>query len=806
MNLNERQLMDFELVTSSEEIEQELNLIIYYTINGKMIVHLGEKASELSEKDFIIINPFHNHSVEMNQTSLAIRFMVNLGILSQYYDMNDMEFQGNSVGETAGPYVKLSGLLEKCIAFYYGKGLKDGRILLKLNSLYYEIAELLVSSFLVVRVRKLEKNSEDYDKILIQNIARYVRMNFQSALTLEDLADHFYLSTAYISRYFKKNMGINFSKYLTELRLEEAVRELESTQKSLTRIIMDCGFPNQASFLKVFKEKYHMSPKIYRSSLRQKKESQSMEVAQPNQAEFKLMDYLEKSEGLLADDYDEIEQLEANTGAYTILNKSWNKLINIGGVSLFLQKEIQDHTVYLCKTLGYEYVRVWDLYEESMHIHVGDKNRKYNFSRLDICFDFFTENHIKPYIELGFKPYVLVNDYSDFTFNEEREIPFERPEEFGIFVKNIIMHFINRYSLKEVSTWFFELWCDYRWFPDGNASIYIEYFEQAYQAIKELSPLTKVGGDYDRTYDGIVDFEALIRRWSTRNIQPDFISIYCYPSIARDTLKKEFDMIQTMREYDFRSFISEKKTIVMRYGMLMPLYSSEMNFTVINSNVLNDSRFKGAFLMKVLMDAYDAVDMIGYWFGTDLFVENYDAPMLLNGRCGLITHQKIRKPAYWAIHMMNRLENYLLAKSENAMVTMNEFDSYVITCHNYKELDIQYYVQKEREVTIESIPHLYVNNKRLILKIKVTGVRNGVYHIKTRTLNSQYGGVQDEWVRMGKVIYLTKADVEYIEHTSCPRITISKQVVSDHTLSFTAELEPQEMQLIHAFRYMEENH
>ena len=38
------------------------------------------------------------------------------------------------------------------------------------------------------------------------------------------------------------------------------------------------------------------------------------------------------------------------------------------------------------------------------------------------------------------------------------------------------------------------------WFPDGDAAVYIEYFEAVYQNIKAVSPRTRVGGDYDRAY------------------------------------------------------------------------------------------------------------------------------------------------------------------------------------------------------------------------------------------------------------------------------------------------------------------
>ena len=150
--------------------------------------------------------------------------------------------------ETSERCMSLHNLLEKCVAYYYGKRSGDGRIFMKLNSLYYQIAELLVASFSVINSHPAE-NDEWYDgEDLVREMTRYIHMNFHSVLHLEDLAEQFYLSPTYVSRYFKKKLGVNFAKYLTGVRLEQAVKDLESTDKPLTRIALDCGFPNLAAF------------------------------------------------------------------------------------------------------------------------------------------------------------------------------------------------------------------------------------------------------------------------------------------------------------------------------------------------------------------------------------------------------------------------------------------------------------------------------------------------------------------------------------------------------------------------------
>jgi AraC-like DNA-binding protein len=498
--MEEKQLMDFDVLTLGEGETADEDLQILFVLNGTVSVQMAESILHLGEKDFLILHPFQVYSVKMDKNSLVMRFRANVRMMSEYYDLSKLEFLGNSVEEASERHTILRNLLEKCITYYYGKKGNNGRILLKLNSLYYEIAELLISSFSIVRSQTSDSLEGEEDESLIQEMTRYIHMNYQSALKLEDLAEHFFLSPPYISRFFKKKLGINFAKYLSEVRLEEATKKLTQTENSLTWIAMDCGFPNLTAFNKAFREKYQVSPKQYRTELKQteqKKEKADKESRAL--AEFQLLDYFEKNNHIQGQEFDETEQVVADASEYTILEKNWNKMINIGGIYLLLQKEIQDHTLFLCKTLGFEYVRIWDLYETRMHINAGNRERKYNFSRLDICLDFLTQNHIKPYLELGFKPFILLRSYQDYIFNEEREILFEEAREYGIFIRSLIKHVINRYSIQEISSWYFELWCDPRWFPDGEPATYIEYFEEAYQAIKELAPQAHVGGDYDRS-------------------------------------------------------------------------------------------------------------------------------------------------------------------------------------------------------------------------------------------------------------------------------------------------------------------
>ena len=282
--MEEKQLMDFDVLTLGEGETADEDLQILFVLNGTVSVQMAESILHLGEKDFLILHPFQVYSVKMDKNSLVMRFRANVRMMSEYYDLSKLEFLGNSVEEASERHTILRNLLEKCITYYYGKKGNNGRILLKLNSLYYEIAELLISSFSIVRSQTSDSLEGEEDESLIQEMTRYIHMNYQSALKLEDLAEHFFLSPPYISRFFKKKLGINFAKYLSEVRLEEATKKLTQTENSLTWIAMDCGFPNLTAFNKAFREKYQVSPKQYRTELKQteqKKEKADKESRAP---------------------------------------------------------------------------------------------------------------------------------------------------------------------------------------------------------------------------------------------------------------------------------------------------------------------------------------------------------------------------------------------------------------------------------------------------------------------------------------------------------------------------------------------
>jgi len=103
---------------------------------------------------------------------------------------------------------------------------------------------------------------------IIRKAREFIRANYKKKIKLENISKAVYLSPYYLSRIFKKETESTLFQYLTNVRIEEAKRLLETTQYSTTRISFEVGCTDQSYFCKVFKKIEGISPYKYRKRMK----------------------------------------------------------------------------------------------------------------------------------------------------------------------------------------------------------------------------------------------------------------------------------------------------------------------------------------------------------------------------------------------------------------------------------------------------------------------------------------------------------------------------------------------------------
>lgn len=103
---------------------------------------------------------------------------------------------------------------------------------------------------------------------IIRKAKEFIRANYKKKIKLEEISKEVYLSPYYLSHIFKKETRSTLFQYLTNVRIEEAKRLLETTQWNTTRISFEVGCTDQSYFCKVFKKIVGISSSKYRKMIK----------------------------------------------------------------------------------------------------------------------------------------------------------------------------------------------------------------------------------------------------------------------------------------------------------------------------------------------------------------------------------------------------------------------------------------------------------------------------------------------------------------------------------------------------------
>ncbi|MFC7677649.1 response regulator [Paenibacillus sp. GCM10028914] len=108
-----------------------------------------------------------------------------------------------------------------------------------------------------------EPTSRKHSHIIMQ-VHRFIDQHLNEDVTLKTIADHIYLHPVYLSRLYKKEMGMTLSAYITKIRLEKAVYLLTQTNKKIFEISKEIGYHKPQYFISLFKEQYLLTPQEFR--------------------------------------------------------------------------------------------------------------------------------------------------------------------------------------------------------------------------------------------------------------------------------------------------------------------------------------------------------------------------------------------------------------------------------------------------------------------------------------------------------------------------------------------------------------
>lgn len=747
------------LYLSDEDIHFHQDIEILYIVEGETAVKEGE-TYRLGKDDIAVINSNQPHAYSSARNTIAFRILIPYRIFRKLIREEYFIFCCNSVLYTSRDDRDLRILIETLLLRYLNMEYAD---LSEIASLLFQIIHKLTADYRMdkdsLKIYLKERMSEKIDRIL-----NYINHYYCEPLSLTDVAAHFQVSETYLSRYFKKKTGKNFINYLNEVRIENAALELRGTDASITNIAMDSGFSTPSVLNRYFKKKYGITPSEYRKQIEESVKNVAMKIEKVEEVRKSLYDRIEKR---IQDS--EVKEVTINVRRGYIPWMNPNKIIDIGEASVVCEAAIQEHILFLKEVLSIRYIRIWNLFSEKFMISTDFSGRNFNFESLDRIFDFFVQNKIPLFLDLGKRNRVIMAGHDNELYSVNMQYNLKTIEEWKNLLEHLMKHLVRRYDKHVLSQWIFEFpWNKEPYYSQDYR--YLDAYEAGWRIVKSNLGSSRIAGI--NPHGGIDEeqFREAVHELSARGIFPEIFTIKIFVDSTHQMMGER--TFQSGSDYLYaRQFIEKIRGILEEEGQTYQMCISEWSNSLSNRNIVQDSCARGTYIIKFILSIWKTADMIGFWHGSDAVDIFYDSRKLIYGGGGLLTKDGIKKPSFYAFEFLNKLGGHVLKIGNNYIVTRDSTQRIVCLCFNHREYSYYYYMKKENEHF--NLSKIFQSEEKERVEFTVEELDdNKEYMIKEEVINSSSGSIQNEWQLLSNQEELGKEEIQYLKNICIPKIYI----------------------------------
>lgn len=245
---------------------------VLYVCEGKLTNIIDGKEVVVKKGELLFLNQFTLHEIlPAGENDIAINFMV----LPEFFDVAYSMAGKNNIladflvnvlrqDEERGEYLyfkvsevlQIQNLLENII---YSLVTGNGD-----HSIINQTTMGLIFLYLLDSVQYVEMRlPNQYENMIAMTTLDYIEQQYKTA-TLTELCTRLHLPMHVLSKMIKKSTGFNFKELLQRKRLNKAAELMCDTNLPINDIIAAVGYENNSYFHRVFKARYHMTPRAFR--------------------------------------------------------------------------------------------------------------------------------------------------------------------------------------------------------------------------------------------------------------------------------------------------------------------------------------------------------------------------------------------------------------------------------------------------------------------------------------------------------------------------------------------------------------
>jgi len=335
---------------------------IIYVLKGSIKINIDTDSFVLNERDVEIVNIDESHRLYSDEDNKVLIFHIDPYFFEKYYkDINNVFFYTSSTedkSQLSEEYVVLKDLLSilLCEAVQRNSDYDE-----EIESILVDLLYHLINNFhyLTYEKEELKENTEQLARY--HRISKYIFNNYDTNITLQDIAKKEFLSPHYLSHEIKYATGYSFTDLVNQTRVEESVKLLLDTDLSISEISDEVGFSHVRYLNKNFKIYYDCTPLQFRK--KNKLSSEELE-------KIKDVEYLDLSEALEALSYDleDYERFNFENKLWTVnidmdndlgsFDTNYKEIINLDDAFDLLLEDNKDILEEIQEELHFKYARL----------------------------------------------------------------------------------------------------------------------------------------------------------------------------------------------------------------------------------------------------------------------------------------------------------------------------------------------------------------------------------------------------------------------------------------------------------------
>ena len=238
---------------------------IYYMNSGSRQYFINDRTYNVASGSLVLIGPNVLHKTMdtgEEHSRILMSFKNNFLPVGTMKDTLDQIFNNHSVIHF--PLINQAQIEEILDHIIHEANTQELGFLTSIKSY---LLQLLVLSSRYRQQCQLDDLQINPSNQKIQEVIKHLQLHYSEPITLDQLAETYFISRYYLSRLFKKVTGFSFIEYLHSLRVVEAQRLLRDTNLKVIEIASKTGFSNVSNFGKVFKSITKITPLAYRKKV-----------------------------------------------------------------------------------------------------------------------------------------------------------------------------------------------------------------------------------------------------------------------------------------------------------------------------------------------------------------------------------------------------------------------------------------------------------------------------------------------------------------------------------------------------------